>query len=157
VPTVLIADDEVDHRDLLTLALRRLGYDVVTAEDVPQALAALAAGDVDAVLTDVRMPGGSGIELCRRIRNDPRTESLPVMMVSADVQRRQVMAALQAGADDYLPKPYSRAEFTVRLETLMRRCPAVARRSTAAARAALLAARTEAVQNTRETPLHRVA
>jgi DNA-binding response OmpR family regulator len=120
VPTVLIADDEVDHRDLLVLALHRLGYDVITVEDAAGALAVLAEREVDAVLTDVRMPGDSGIDLCRKIRDNPRTESLPVMMVTADVQRKQVMAALHAGADDYLPKPFSRAELTARLETLMR-------------------------------------
>ncbi|MEU4559328.1 response regulator transcription factor [Actinoplanes sp. NPDC023936] len=141
MPTVLIADDEADHRDLLTLALHRLGYDVVTAADAAEALSALTEGGVDAALIDVRMPGLSGIDLCRHIRSDPRIESLPIMVVSADVQRQQIMTALHAGADDYLPKPFSRAELTTRLEALLRQCPAPALRSASAARMAMLAAR----------------
>ncbi|MEU4694442.1 response regulator transcription factor [Actinoplanes sp. NPDC023714] len=137
---MLIVDDETDHRDLLTLALRRLGYAVVAAEDADGALAALATGDVDAALIDVRMPGESGLDLCRRLRADPRTEFLPIMMVSADAQRGQVMTALCAGADDYLVKPFSRAELAARLEAMTRLSPASALRSTAAARAAALAA-----------------
>jgi DNA-binding response OmpR family regulator len=141
VPTVLIADDEVDHRELLTLALHRLGYDVVAAADSAGALALLNAGGIDAALIDVRMPGGSGIELCRQIRSAPETELLPVMVVSADVHRHQIMTALHAGADDFLAKPFSRAQFTARLETLLRTRPSSAARSAAAARAALLAVR----------------
>ncbi|MBB2945164.1 CheY-like chemotaxis protein [Actinoplanes lutulentus] len=141
MPTVLITDDEADHRELLTLALHRLGYEVVAAENAAEAFAILCGGGIDAVLTDVRMPGESGVELCRRIRDDPRTESIPVMMVSADVQRTQITAALHAGADDFLPKPFSRAELTARLNNLMRPCAKPALRSALAARAAVLAAR----------------
>jgi DNA-binding response OmpR family regulator len=141
VPTVLIADDEVDHRELLTLALHRLGYDVVAAADSAGALTLLNAGGIDAALIDVRMPGGSGIELCRQIRSAPETELLPIMVVSADVHRHQIMTALHAGADDFLAKPFSRAQLTARLETLLRTRPNSAARSAAAARAALLAVR----------------
>jgi DNA-binding response OmpR family regulator len=148
VPTVLIADDEVDHRELLTLALHRLGYDVVTAADSSSALALLNAGGIDAALIDVRMPGGSGIELCRQIRSSPETELLPVMVVSADVHRHQIMAALHAGADDFLAKPFSRAQLTARLETLLRTRPNAAARSAAAARAALLAVRHAVAEET---------
>ncbi|MEV0896672.1 response regulator transcription factor [Actinoplanes sp. NPDC049802] len=141
MPTVLIADDEVDHRELLTLALHRLGYEVVTVGDSTAALARLAEGGIDAALIDVRMPGVSGIELCRLIRNAPETESLPIMVVSADVHRHQIMTALHAGADDFLAKPFSRAQLTARLEALMRTRPSAAARSAAAARAAMIAAR----------------
>ncbi|MEV6306182.1 response regulator [Actinoplanes sp. NPDC051861] len=139
MPTVLITDDELDHRELLTLALRRLGYDVVTASDSVGALDLLHHGGIDAALIDVRMPGLSGIELCRLIRNDPDYQDLPIMVVSADVHRHQIMTALHAGADDYLPKPFSRAELTERLEDLLRQSHAAAFRSATAARAALAA------------------
>jgi DNA-binding response OmpR family regulator len=152
VPTVLIADDEVDHRELLTLALHRLGYDVVTAADSAGALALLTAGGIDAALIDVRMPGVSGIELCRQIRSSPETELLPIMVVSADVHRHQVMTALHAGADDFLAKPFSRAELTARLETLLRTRPTSAARSAAAARAALLAVRHAVVEEAAPVP-----
>ncbi|WIM96892.1 response regulator transcription factor [Actinoplanes oblitus] len=139
--TVLIADDEADHRDLLTLALRRTGYRVVTAGDAPGALDALASGGIDAALIDVRMPGLSGIELCARIRSDPALETLPIMMVSADVHRNQITAALHAGADDYLAKPFSRAELVGRLGDLLRRPGCGSARSATASRVALAAAR----------------
>ncbi|GGN70614.1 hypothetical protein GCM10010112_37270 [Actinoplanes lobatus] len=139
--TVLIADDEVDHRELLTLALVRLGFDVVTVADATAALARLAEGGIDAAVIDVRMGGISGIELCRLIRGDPKTASLPILMVSADVHGHRVTTALRAGADDFLAKPFSRAEFTARVETLMRVRSAAAARAATAARAAMIAAR----------------
>jgi DNA-binding response OmpR family regulator len=157
VPTVLIADDEVDHRELLTFALHRLGYDVVTAADSSGALARLAGGGVDAALIDVRMPGGSGIELCRQIRSAPETELLPIMVISADVHRHQVMTALHAGADDFLAKPFSRAQLTTRLEALLRTRPSAAARSAAAARAALLATRHAIVEEAPAVPYRHTA
>ncbi len=152
--TVLIADDDADHRELLTLALSRSGHDVVTADDAPSAMALLLAGGIDVALLDVRMPGESGIELCRRLRAEPATAILPVMLISADVNDHRILAALQAGADDYLAKPFHRAELCARLDNLLLCKPAAAVRSAAAATAATLAARTaaRAVGTVRTTP-----
>jgi DNA-binding response OmpR family regulator len=141
VPIVLIADDDADHRELLGIALHRLGHDVVEATDTRTAMQAVAAGGLDAILLDVRMPGESGIDLCRRMREHPNTATVPIMFVSADVNDNRIMAALQAGADDYLTKPFHRAELGTRLENLLRVRPGLAGRSAAAANAALLAAR----------------
>jgi DNA-binding response OmpR family regulator len=141
LPTVLITDDELDHREVLTMALRRLGYDVVAAADATAAMTLLHGGGIDAALVDVRMPGGSGIDLCRRIRDDPATENLPILVVSADVQHQQIMMVMHAGADDFLPKPFRRAELYERLDALLQPNDGPALRSTAASRAALAATR----------------
>ena len=141
VPTVLIADDDADHRELLTLALRRNGHTVVAVEDAARGMAVLRAGGIDVALIDVRMPGESGIEMCRRLRGDPRTAVLPVMLISADVNDQRILAGLHAGADDYVTKPFHRGELCARLNNLLLRRPATPVRVATASSAALLAAR----------------
>ena len=138
MPIVLIVDDDADHRELMRLALRRIGHDAVEASGTADAQRLLDAGGVDAILLDVRMPGESGIDFCRRLRAEPATAALPIMFVTADVNDDRILAALRAGADDYLTKPFHRTELAGRLETVLRR------RNTSPARAAgaaLLAAR----------------
>lgn len=139
--TVLIADDDADHRDLLTLALLRCGHDVVEAADADAALRVVESGGIDAVLLDVRMPGTSGIELCRLLRAGPASADLPIMLVSADVNGHRILAGMDAGADDFLAKPYHRAELAARVTALLLRRERPSSRSAIAARAALLAAR----------------
>jgi CheY-like chemotaxis protein len=141
VPIVLIADDDADHRELISLTLRRSGHEVITAVDGPSAMTVLLAGGVDAALLDVRMPGEDGIELCRRLRAEPSTASLPIMLISADVNDHQIRAALRAGADDYLAKPFPRAELCARLDNLLLDGGTPAIKLGSAAAAARLAAR----------------
>jgi DNA-binding response OmpR family regulator len=138
VPTVLIVDDDADHRELMRIALRRYGYDVVEAPDTRAAQRRLDAGGIDALLLDVRMPGESGIEFCRRLRGEPETATLPIMFVTADVNDHRIVAALRAGADDYLTKPFHRSELSTRLDNVLLRRPATPAH---AANAAMLAAR----------------
>jgi DNA-binding response OmpR family regulator len=135
---VLVTDDDADHRELMRLALRRFGHDVLEASDARAAQRALDGGGVDALLLDVRMPGESGIEFCRRLRSAPATAALPIMFVTADVNDNRILDALRAGADDYLTKPFQRAELSARLDNLLLRRNTTSAR---AATAAMLAAR----------------
>jgi len=141
VATVLIADDDADHRELMTLALRRFGHEVLEATGTRVAERLVTAGGVDALLLDVRMPGESGIDFCRRLRDTPAGVTLPIMFVTADVNDHRILAAMEAGADDYLTKPFHRAELGTRLDNLLLRRTGSAERSSAAATAAMLAAR----------------
>ncbi|HET6530328.1 MAG TPA: response regulator [Actinoplanes sp.] len=133
MPTVLVTDDDADHRELMRLALRRFGHDVLEACDTGSAQRALDAGRVDALLLDVRMPGESGIDFCRRLRSAPATAALPIMFVTADVNDRRILDALDAGADDYLTKPFHRAELAARLDSLLLRRTTTPGRAAAAA------------------------
>jgi DNA-binding response OmpR family regulator len=157
VPTVLIIDDDADHRELMALTLRRFGHEVVEAADTRAAQRLIDAG-VDAMLLDVRMPGESGIDFCRRLRDEPDTAALPIMFVTADVNDHRIEAAVRAGADDYLTKPFHRAELATRLDNLLLRRTAGTGRPGTAATAALLAARHALrVPFTVEAPLRRTA
>lgn len=157
MPTVLIADDDADHRELLTLALHRFGHEVVEATDARSALRRLEQGGIDAVLLDVRMPGISGIELCRRLRDDPLTAALPIMLVSADVNDQRINAARAAGADDYLTKPFHRTELAARLDNVLLGRGTPAARAATAANAAVLAARGARYQSAAPAELRRIA
>ncbi|GLW31810.1 adenylate kinase [Actinoplanes regularis] len=117
MPLALVAEDDPELRDLIAFKLRHIGYEVITAANGPAALAA-ATQRPDLALLDVRMPGVSGLEVCRRLRASPDTAELPIIMISADAD---VRAGLDAGADDYILKPFSPRELSRRVDTLMYR------------------------------------
>src|SRR4051812_38945981 len=103
--TLLLVDDEVMNRDALSRRLTRAGYHVLTAEGGAEALEAIAAHRIDAVLLDVMMPGMSGIETLDRLRQSRSVSELPVIMVTAKDGSRDVVEALDHGANDYITKP----------------------------------------------------
>ena len=113
--TLLVVDDDPTNRDLLSRRLRQQGFSVTTADDGAAALQALAAGPCDAVLLDVMMPGQSGLEVLAQIRRTPSTKHLPVIMVTARGDSRDVVEALELGASDYVTKPL---DFSVTLARL---------------------------------------
>ena len=117
---ILVVDDERAVRESLRRALQLEGYEVELAEDGADALAKLNGGGTpDAVILDVLMPTIDGLEVCRRIRRDGN--SVPVLMLTARAEVESRVAGLDAGADDYLPKPFALEELLARLRALLRR------------------------------------
>jgi DNA-binding response OmpR family regulator len=105
--TVLVADDDPDIRLLIATKLRSAGYDVIAAADGDQAVAYAAHHLPDLVVLDVSMPGMSGIDVCRRIRENPQLSTVPVIMLTARTEATATTLGYLAGADLYLGKPFS--------------------------------------------------
>jgi putative two-component system response regulator len=117
---VLIVDDVQANRELLDGILARLGYDVREAADGQAALDAVALAEPDLVLLDIEMPKIDGLEVCRRIKTDPRLRLVPVVLLTARNDRATRLAGLEAGADDFLTKPFDAQELLVRTKVLLR-------------------------------------
>lgn len=103
---ILIVDDETNNRNVLERHLKRQGYDVVCAGDGESALNSVQHDSYDVVLLDVRMPGMDGREVLRRMKGDPATRDIPVVMISAADDLSTIAGCIEAGADDFLPKPF---------------------------------------------------
>ncbi len=104
---LLVVDDNEENRDVLARRLQKQGHWAVTASGGQEALDALAAQPFDLVLLDIMMPGMDGYEVLSRIKNDPRTQRLPVIMISALDEMNSVVRCIEMGAADYLPKPFN--------------------------------------------------
>ena len=103
-PTILVVDDVADARDVLAKLLRLGGYKSVTAEDGQTALAAVETDAPDLVLLDLTMPGMDGVEVLRRLREDPRFKDLPVILFTAVTEGERVEEAGRLGIQDFIPK-----------------------------------------------------
>jgi DNA-binding response OmpR family regulator len=119
--TVLVADDDEDILQLVAFRLERAGYTVVTAADGQQALAAARQHQPDLAVLDVMMPGLNGYEVTRQLRADPATAAIPVILLTARVQEADVSRGFEAGADDYLRKPFSPQELRSRVQAILAR------------------------------------
>jgi len=115
---VLVVEDDLRVQRVLELALTHEGYHVLTAGDGEQALVAMAREPVDVVLLDVMLPGQDGLDVCRQLR---QRGDLPVIMVTARSDSRDVVAGLEAGADDYVTKPLVAEVLAARIRALLRR------------------------------------
>lgn len=117
---ILAVDDELKNLKLMEAMLVPENYELLTAADGKSALAALAGKEVDLVLLDVMMPGLSGLEVLREIRRDGKLGAMPVILVTALEDRKDRLAGLAAGADDYVSKPFDREELLARIGTQMK-------------------------------------
>ncbi len=117
---VLVADDDAANRALLSSLLERGGYRSMAVADGRDAIKAAVDEAPHLILLDVGLPGLNGLDVCRRLRADPRTVALPIILVTGQTASRDVVAGLDAGADDFVRKPYDEAELMARVRSVMR-------------------------------------
>jgi DNA-binding response OmpR family regulator len=124
--TILVIDDEPELVKLLDYNLSKAGYLVLSAKDGEAGLAAARRHAPDAIILDIMMPGLDGWEVCKRLRQDPATASLPLLMLTAKGEEGDRVLGLELGADDYLTKPFGVRELVARVKALLRRLEAAA-------------------------------
>ena len=116
---VLIAEDEPDIRELITFTLRFSGYEVVAASNGEEAVQLTKQEKPDLILLDVRMPKMTGYEACQLIKADPSSADTPVMFLSAKGQENEIRTGLQAGATEYLLKPFAPDQLISRIQEVL--------------------------------------
>ncbi len=119
--SILVVDDEKDILELVRYNLDRNGYNVLTANSGDAALELAAAKLPDLILLDLMLPGMNGTEVTRRLKSDPRTAGIPIVMLTAKSEETDVVVGLTLGADDYVTKPFSMKILLARLNTVLRR------------------------------------
>lgn len=121
VPRVLVVEDEPDIAALIAYQLTREGFRVETAGTGPQALQSVARELPDLVVLDRMLPGLSGDEILRRLKEEPGTSSIPVLVLTAKREQEDRIKGFELGADDYLTKPFSPRELVLRVQAILRR------------------------------------
>lgn len=120
-PKILVVDDEPDAVELVTFNLRNAGFDVLTAADGDEALKKARAHVPNLVLLDLMLPEVDGLEVCKILRRDGATASIPIIMLTAKAAEIDRVLGLELGADDYVTKPFSPRELVLRVKSLLRR------------------------------------
>ena len=121
MPKVLIVDDDAFIARLVQMKVEQLGYDVETACDGEEGLRKALAHQPDLILLDLMMPRMNGLEVCRRLRAEPAGRDIPIVMLTAKAQERDIEAGFAAGANDYLVKPFSPRELQARMRAILAR------------------------------------
>jgi adenylate cyclase len=119
-PRILIADDQPMNVDILQTRLAVHGYEILTAADGEEALAIARAQRPDLILLDIMMPKMDGIEVCRHLKADDTLPFMPIIMVTAKADSKDIVAGLEAGADEYLTKPVDQAALVARVKSMLR-------------------------------------
>jgi two-component system phosphate regulon response regulator PhoB len=119
--TILVVEDEPAIQELIAYNLKQAGHQPLRADNAEQALNLVANALPDLVLLDWMLPGMSGIDLARRLRNDKRTKTVPIIMLTARTEEKDKLHGLDTGADDYITKPFSPRELNARIKAVLRR------------------------------------
>lgn len=122
---ILVVDDEADLVELVAYNLKKEGFSVDSAFDGEEALAKVKKNKYDLLMLDLMLPGLQGVELCRILRNDPKTFYLPIIMLTAKGEEIDKILGLEMGADDYITKPFSPRELVARVKAVLRRSAAL--------------------------------
>ncbi len=125
-PTILIVEDEAPIREMLAFALERAGFRWLEAEDARAAQIAVADQQPDLILLDWMLPDLSGIDLARRLKKDEHSADIPIIMLTARGEEEDKVRGLEAGADDYVTKPFSPRELVARIRAVLRRAAGAA-------------------------------
>ena len=118
---ILVVEDEAPIREMLCFVLEQKGYETIEAEDYADGLAKVREPYPELIVLDWMMPGGSGIQFIKQLKQDEMTRQIPVVMLTARGEEEDKVRGLEAGADDYITKPFSPKELTARLHAVMRR------------------------------------
>lgn len=116
---ILIAEDEPDIRDLVAFTLRFAGYEVITGSNGEEAVQVAQKEYPDLILLDVRMPRMTGYEACKLIKADPKLKDVPVVFLSAKGQEAEIQDGMDAGAEEYLLKPFAPDQLTERVRSIL--------------------------------------
>jgi two-component system phosphate regulon response regulator PhoB len=119
--TILLVEDEAPIREMLSFVLEQAGFNVVEAEDFDVALEKVKEPYPDLILLDWMLPGGSGVQLAKKLKQHEFTRDIPVIMLTARGEEDDKIRGLEAGADDYVTKPFSPKELVARIKAVMRR------------------------------------
>jgi adenylate cyclase len=119
-PRILIVDDHETNRDIFMTRLATRGYELLQASDGEQAVAVARASRPDVILLDVMMPKLDGFEVCKRLKGDPSLPFMPIILVTAKADPKDVVMGLDAGADEYLTKPVDQASLLARVRSMLR-------------------------------------
>ena len=119
-PVVLVIDDNQQNLELLQAYLEDMDCQTVPAHDGPEALEIISRKSPDLILLDVMMPKMSGFEVCKRIKNDPKTSDIPVIMVTALNEFGDIERGIDSGTDDFISKPINKLELLTRVKTMLK-------------------------------------